>query len=243
VDGRTVGNIVGGSITAAQLPAALASLPPAWSAVLPAWTAALQAEVVQGIEAVSGSRPIAPADPLRALRLLEPGQVKLVLFGQDPYPGAGQADGLAFSAERSSQPSLRSVFRVLEADRPGWQRPASGRLDAWAEQGALLLNPALTVELGRKESHLIVGWQALTSQIVQALCARPQLPCFLLWGSKAQAFFEAALPTSQRPPGLRVLRTRHPSNDFSRQFMAEGSHFLATAELIDWWALPGARQV
>jgi uracil-DNA glycosylase len=229
-------------ITAAHLPALFADLPPAWRAVLPGWTADLQAELAARIEAVSGSRPIGPPDPFRAMRMLSPSAVKVVLFGQDPYPGAGHADGLAFSAPRSSQPSLRSVFRVLEADRPGWVRPASGRLDAWAAQGALLLNTALTVEIGRKESHLNVGWQALTSQIVQTLCARGRAPVFMLWGNKAQAFFDDALPAALRPEGLCVLRTRHPSNDFAREFMGTGSHFSAMAGVVDWWALPGASQ-
>jgi uracil-DNA glycosylase len=186
------------------------------------------------VRAASASRAIAPADPFRALRLVGPEAARVVVFGQDPYPTAGQADGLAFSAERSTRPSLRRVFDVLEADRPGWKRPASGRLDAWAHQGVLLLNPALSVEIGRAESHLNVGWQALTSKIVNVLCERPDPPAFLLWGSKAQRFFEDALPARAAPT---ALATRHPSNDFHRGFMAGGSHFAATADRVDWWCL------
>lgn len=221
-------------MTVDGLPAAFATVPAVWRTFLPGWDGVLQDAVVAAIYRASGSRAIAPSDPFRALKLVAPEKARVVVFGQDPYPTPGEADGLAFSAERSTRPSLRRVFDVLEADRPGWQRPGSGRLDAWAAQGALLLNPALTVELGRKESHLHVGWQTLTSQIVVALCGLPTPPVFLLWGSKAQMFFDAARPSGAN---LVVLRTRHPSNDFRREFMREGSHFAATADRIDWWRL------
>ena len=221
-------------MTADDLWAAFETLPAAWRKRLPGWTPARQCEVVERIRAKSGARLIAPEDPFRALRLVTPEQARVVVFGQDPYPTPGQADGLAFSAERATRPSLRRIFDVLELDREGWRRPVSGRRDAWACQGVLLLNPALTIEVGRKESHLDVGWQALTSQIVEVLCELERPPTFLLWGSAAQSFFAAAKPGKASP---RVLVARHPSNDFRREFMGDGSHFAATADLIDWWKL------
>lgn len=221
-------------MTADDLPAAFASLPAAWRQVLPGWTAPKEMAVVEAVAKLSARRPIAPADPFRALRLVAPEQAQVVVFGQDPYPGAGHADGLAFSAPTSGRPSLRRIFEVLEADRPGWRRPASGRLDRWAEQGVLLLNPSLSVEVGVANSHTQCGWQVLTCQIVQVLCELPVPPTFLLWGSQAQSFFDDALPPDVHPP---VLRSRHPSNDYRRQFMAEGSHFAETASLVDWWAI------
>jgi uracil-DNA glycosylase len=223
-------------VTVDDLPAAFATLPSAWRAALPGWTEAQQSRLIDAIRAASGTRPIAPADPFRALQLVSPAQARVVVFGQDPYPGAGHADGLAFSAPTSGRPSLRRIFDVLEADKPGWKRPSSGRLDAWAEQGVLLLNPTLTVEVGRVNSHTQLGWQALTSQIVQSLALRTEPPVFLLWGSQAAAFFEAALPSHVADVVTR-LTTRHPSNDFKRGFMAEGSHFVATAARVDWWQL------
>jgi uracil-DNA glycosylase len=223
-------------VTADDLPAAFDSLPAAWRARLPGWTPALQGEVVGRVRSASGDRPIGPADPFRALRLVDPDAVRVVVFGQDPYPTPGHADGLAFSAGRGRPASLRRVFAVLAADRPGWTPPPAWSLDGWARQGVLLLNPVLTVELGRIGSHLDVGWQALTSQVAAGLAASSEPPVFLLWGSKAQAFFDAAIPWAAAS-GLRALRTRHPSNDFRREFMAEGSHFAATARLVDWWAL------
>ena len=222
-------------MTADDLPAALTTLPPAWRDVL-GWTQASVDAVIQAIRRASGTQPIAPDDPFRALRLVAPAQARVVVFGQDPYPGAGHADGLAFSAPTSGRPSLRRIFDVLEADRPGWYRPASGRLDGWARQGVLLLNPALTVEVGRANSHTNLGWRVLTSSIVSALYRLPEPPVFLLWGAQAAAFHAAAVPVDAPP--ARVLSTRHPSNDYTRSFMAEGSHFAATADRIDWWRLP-----
>lgn len=220
-------------MTADDLPAAFSSLPGAWRAVLPGWTPAAERSVVARVRAASGDREIAPPDPFRALRLVSPAAARVVVFGQDPYPRPGHADGLAFSAGHGRPHSLRRVFEILEADRPGWRRPAVWRLDGWAAQGVLLLNPALTVEVGRAGAHLDCGWQALTSEIVSVLCAQVAPPHFLLWGKPANAFFDAAAPAGHRAP---VLRTRHPSHDIRRQFMAEGSHFAATASRVDWWA-------
>jgi uracil-DNA glycosylase len=221
-------------VTADDLPQAFASLPTDWSAALPGWTQARQEALTRRVCEVSADRPIAPADPFRALRFVRPDNVKVVVFGQDPYPRPGHADGLAFSAGHGKPASLRRIFQVLAADRPGWMPPAVWRLDGWARQGVLLLNPTLTIEVGRIGSHLDCGWQALTSELVEVLCRRPRPPVFMLWGSKAEAFFAAARPADSTP---EVLVTRHPSNDFQRRFMAESSHFLATADRVDWWAL------
>ena len=222
-------------MTADDLPAAFESLPAPWRAVLPGWTDAATAAVAARVKAVSADRPIAPADPFRALRLVAPERARVVIFGQDPYPLAGDADGLAFSSHGIPR-SLHRIFDVLQADRPGWVRPPSGRLDDWAAQGVLLLNPILTVESGPKQalSHHRCGWQALTAEIVEMLCRRSEPPVFLLWGDKAVRFFDSA-----RPEGASVTtwRTRHPSYDIHRQFMAEGSHFIATADRVDWWRL------
>ena len=218
---------------AADLPAAFATLPAAWRAVLPSWTSAAERAVVEAVTAASGDREIAPPDPFRALRLLAPEEVKVVVFGQDPYPRPGHADGLAFSAGHGKPVSLRRIFEILKADRPGWVPPERWLLDGWARQGVLMLNPVLTVEVGVAGAHMNCGWQSLTSDIVRMLATRAEPPTFLLWGKPAQAFFDAACPAASR---ARVLRARHPSQDFKREFMADGSHFAATAELVDWWS-------
>ncbi len=224
-------------MTADDLPAAFTTLPAAWRERLSGWTAPAEAAVVERVRAVSGDREIAPADPFRALRLVAPLAVKVCVFGQDPYPRPGHADGLAFSAGHGKPHSLRRVFDVLEADRPGWRRPEVWKLDGWARQGVLLLNPVLTVEVGLAGSHVNCGWQALTSDLVKTLCEVAEPPAFLLWGRPANAFFDAACPPGAKPP---VWRTRHPSHDMKREFMSEGSHFAATADRVDWWALAGS---
>jgi uracil-DNA glycosylase len=208
------------------------TLPPAWAAVLPGWTAERLHAVQDAVVAASGDAPIAPEDPLRALRLVDPDAVKVVVLGQDPYPTAGHADGLAFSAGTGRPRSLARIFELLAEARPGFASPAIWSLERWARLGVLLLNPVLTVEVGRSGSHLGCGWQALTREIISTLCRRDSPPVFLLWGTKARDFWASA-----RPEGCRasVLTTRHPSYDFDRAFMAEGNHFAATAHLIDWW--------
>jgi uracil-DNA glycosylase len=220
-------------MTADDLKAAFDSLPPVWKAALPGWTPNRRDEVIRRVRQVSADRPIAPEDPFRAFRFSGPGAIKVVVFGQDPYPKPGHADGLAFSAGRGKPASLRRVFQVLAEDRPGFVPPSVWKLDPWARQGALLLNPTLTIEVGRIGSHLECGWQALTSDIVKILCERDEPPVFMLWGSKAETFFDAARPARS---AARVLKTRHPSNDMQHRFMAEGRHFLETADRVDWWA-------
>jgi len=217
-----------------DLPAAFAHLPPAWRRVLAGWTPAAEQAVAEAVKAVSGDREIAPPDPFRALRLLAPEAVKVVVFGQDPYPRPGHADGLAFSAGHGKPVSLRRIFEILKVDRPGWQPPERWLLDGWARQGVLMLNPVLTVEVGSAGAHMNCGWQGLTADIVRILASRAEPPTFLLWGKPAQAFFDSACPEGSC---ARVLRARHPSHDFKREFMADGSHFAATAGLVDWWSL------
>ncbi len=221
-------------MTADDLSTAFESLPAAWRQALPSWTSAAQSDVIERIRAVSDGKDIAPPDPFRALRLVSPKEARVVILGQDPYPTAGHADGLAFSAGRGRPRSLMRIFEVLAHDRPGWRPPAVWKLDGWANQGVLLLNPALSVEVGRAGSHLSVGWQALTSEIILVLRGLPTPPVFLVWGGKAQTFLSRALPRDAAP---RVLTTRHPSYDINKQFMAEGSHFVATQDLVDWWRL------
>jgi uracil-DNA glycosylase len=191
-------------------------------------------DVIARVRRASGHRPIAPDDPFRALRFGGPEAVKVVILGQDPYPKPGHADGLAFSAGHGKPASLRRVFQVLAEDRPGFQPPTAWKLDGWASQGVLLLNPTLTIEVACVGSHIGSGWQALTSQIVEVLCRQERPPVFLLWGDKAQLFFDQACPPGSR---VRALRTRHPSNDMHRKFMCEARQFLLTAELVDWWSL------
>ncbi len=152
---------------------------------------------------------IYPPEPLRALALTPLDAVRVVILGQDPYHGPGQAHGLAFSVADGVRPppSLRNIFLELRADL-GCTTPASGNLERWARQGVLLLNTVLTVEEGAAGSHAGRGWEQLTDALVNALAQDDAPKVFLLWGAQAQAkrpLIDAA------PRGHGVLAANHPS--------------------------------
>ena len=123
---------------------------------------------------------------LAALALTPLEEVRVVILGQDPYHGEGQAHGLAFSVQGGLKvpPSLVNIFKELESDL-GIARPAHGNLSAWARQGVLLLNNTLTVEAGQAGSHAGRGWDAITDAAVQAVVDRGEPTVFVLWGSHA----------------------------------------------------------
>jgi uracil-DNA glycosylase len=150
-----------------------------------------------------------PPQPFRALALTPLERVKVVILGQDPYHGAGQAHGLAFSVQEGVKipPSLRNIFKELARD-PALQLapPRSGSLERWAEQGVLLLNTCLTVEEGLPASHARQGWELLTDAVIRTVGERPEPAVFLLWGAHAQA--KQALIDQSRH---LVLMANHPS--------------------------------
>lgn len=136
--------------------------------------------------------------------------VRVVILGQDPYHGQGQAHGLAFSVQHGVNipPSLANIYKELEADLR-IPRPSHGNLTHWARQGVLLLNNALTVEAANAGSHQGKGWEILTDAVVEAVAARPDPTVFILWGSHAQKK-AARVAALQDGPHL-VLKAQHPS--------------------------------
>ena len=160
----------------------------------------------------SGGKRIYPprGSRLRALELTPLDRVKVVILGQDPYHGPGQAHGLSFSVPEGVKipPSLANIYKELASDL-GLERPVHGNLENWARQGVLLLNNSLTVEEGRAGSHQKLGWETITDAAVAAVAARAEPSVFLLWGSHARN-------KAARVPGLRegphlVLTAPHPS--------------------------------
>lgn len=125
--------------------------------------------------------------------------VKVVILGQDPYHGANQAHGLAFSVkpEVAIPPSLLNMYKELTQDISGFQIPSHGYLVKWAEQGVLLLNTVLTVERGMAHSHANLGWERFTDKVIAVLNEHREKLVFLLWGSHAQK------------KGQIIDRTRH----------------------------------
>ncbi|NEU10674.1 uracil-DNA glycosylase [Methylobacterium sp. BTF04] len=178
----------------------------------------------------------APGAVFRALTLTPLPAVKAVILGQDPYPKPGDANGLAFSyvGPRRLPASLKVILSELAEPGSIPPRPASGDLTAWARQGVLLLNAALTVEAGTSGAHLRYGWSALTDQAVAAVSRNPQPTVFLLWGAQARA--RAALVDTSRHC---VIETGHPSPlNRQRDFAGSRPFHRANAWLVEQGRAP-----
>lgn len=151
--------------------------------------------------------PPAP-DVFNAFKATEFDQVKVVILGQDPYHGANQAHGLSFSVREgvAIPPSLVNIYKELADDIEGFRIPQHGYLQAWAQQGVLLLNTVLTVRAGRAHSHAELGWETFTDHVINALNHQREHIVFLLWGSHAQK--KGAMINRQKH---LVLTAPHPS--------------------------------
>lgn len=177
----------------------------------------------------------------RALDLTPLDRVKVVILGQDPYHGEGQAHGLCFSVQPGVRipPSLVNIYKELESDL-GLPRPRHGFLEHWAQQGVLLLNSVLTVEMGRAASHQGKGWEIFTDAIIRTVAQQEQPVVFLLWGAYAQR--KAAFVDQDRH---LVLKAAHPSplsahNGFlgCRHFSKANAFLKAHGRGAIDWALP-----
>ncbi len=177
----------------------------------------------------------------RALELVAPGKIRVVILGQDPYHGAGQAMGLAFSVPRGVRvpPSLGNIYKELATDL-GVERPGHGDLTAWARQGVLLLNTALTVEAGLAGSHAKIGWESITDRLIAYASSAAPASAFLLWGNYARA----KAPLIDRSRHL-VLEAAHPSPLSARKFLGCRHFSLTNAFLgargggdVDWTLPP-----
>ncbi|HTK57751.1 MAG TPA: uracil-DNA glycosylase [Sphingomicrobium sp.] len=218
----------------------------------PSWLEPLQAEFDQPYmgelkrfllaERNAGKRIFpAGANWFRALDLTPLDKVKVVILGQDPYHGPGQAHGLCFSVPEGvrAPPSLVNIYKELESDL-GIRRPPHGFLEHWAKQGVLLLNSVLTVEMGMAASHRDRGWERFTDAVVQLVNDKQQPVVFMLWGSYAQK--KASFVDTTRH---LVLKAPHPSplsahsGFLGCRHFSKANAFLESRGLdpIDW-ALP-----
>lgn len=163
-----------------------------------------------------------------ALKLTSFEQVKVVILGQDPYHGPGQAEGLSFSVPAGipHPPSLQNIFKELQQDL-GIAYPKTGSLRPWAQQGVLLLNTILTVEGGKAQSHQNLGWQNFTDRLIQQLNQHRQGLVFLLWGSHAQKKQEL-IDASQH----FILKSPHPSPLSAHRGFFGCRHFSKTNQLL-----------
>lgn len=153
--------------------------------------------------------PVYPAvdDVFAALHLTAYADTKVVLLGQDPYHGPGQAHGLCFSVRRGvpPPPSLRNIFRELNADID-CPIPTHGCLESWARRGVLLLNTTLTVRAGQAASHQGQGWEIFTDQVIRSVAAKTEHVVFILWGAPSRKK-KALIDTSRHT----VIESAHPS--------------------------------
>ncbi len=176
----------------------------------------LRAEIAAGKQIYpAGDRVFA------ALQATPPASVRVVILGQDPYHGPGQAQGLSFSVPRGMPlpPSLRNIYRALAMDL-GIAPARHGDLTAWAEQGVLLLNAVLTVEAGKAGAHQRQGWEQFTDRIVDFLSASAQPTVFVLWGKPAQQ--KGARVDAERH---LVLKAPHPSPLSAHRGFFDCRHF------------------
>lgn len=170
------------------------------------------------------------ADIFNAFNYTPFDKVKVVILGQDPYHGPGQAHGLSFSVQQgiTVPPSLKNIYKELETDVEGFRIPGHGNLSQWAENGVLLLNASLTVRARQPGSHQGKGWEAFTDQAIARLSAQKKGIVFLLWGKFAQQ--KAALIDEQQHT---ILKAAHPSPFSAHHGFFGCRHFSRTNALLE----------
>ncbi|AVS92407.1 uracil-DNA glycosylase [Paracidovorax avenae] len=196
---------------------------PGWQPLVDDFFASARGQALLGFlrQRLEAGAVIFPPRPLRALELTPPESVRVVILGQDPYHGRGQAEGLAFSVAPgvALPPSLRNIFKELQRDLgtpfPAWPEPG-GSLVKWAKNGVLLLNTCLTVEEAQPASHAGKGWEQLTDAVIRKVGEGDRPAVFMLWGSHAQSkrpLIDASrhlVLTANHPSPLSALRPPVP---------------------------------
>ncbi len=172
-----------------------------------------------------------------ALRETPFDKVSVVIVGQDPYHGAGQAHGLCFSVQPGVKmpPSLRNIFKELHSDI-GTIKPSTGTLTGWAKQGVLLLNAILTVEEGKPASHAACGWELFTDAIIEQLLKQKNPMVLILWGAYAQKKVQK-LAEYIDPEIHLILKSAHPSPLSAKGFLG-CRHFSKTNTFLRQHNLP-----
>ena len=206
--------------------------------VEPSWKAALQsefekpyfAELTAKVKEAYLEKTVypAPKNIFNALELCPLDAVKVVILGQDPYHGPGQAHGLSFSVpdDIKTPPSLQNIYKEIKSDI-GTDIPESGNLERWAKQGVLLLNATLTVEKSQAGSHQGWGWETFTDAIIKTVSDQKEHVVFLLWGKHAQAK-EDLIDGSKH----LILKAPHPSPFSAHTGFFGCKHFSQTNEYL-----------
>jgi uracil-DNA glycosylase len=195
-------------------------------------------ELVEFVRAEYAAGEVFPEgrDIFRAFDKCPFDKLKVVIIGQDPYHGVGQANGLCFSVGEGVPfpPSLQNIFKEVNTDT-GAPIPTSGNLDRWAEQGVLLLNAVLTVRAHQAASHAGRGWEQFTDAVVRAIATRKQGVVYMLWGSYAQRKGAIADPNNNL-----ILKSVHPSPLSSYRGFFGCRHF---SKANDYLASVGREQI
>jgi uracil-DNA glycosylase len=168
-------------------------------------------------------------DVFNAFRFTELADVKVVILGQDPYHGPGQAHGLAFSVLPgvAVPPSLVNIYKELQSNFADFVRPDHGYLESWARQGVMLLNTVLTVEAGKAHSHARLGWETFTDKVIELINQHCEGVVFLLWGSHSQK--KGSIIDRKRH---YVLQAPHPSPLSAHRGFLGCRHFAKTNEYL-----------
>jgi len=169
-----------------------------------------------------------PKDKIfRALKLVDYDETRVVIIGQDPYHGKGQANGLSFAVENGTAipPSLNNIFKEIQANTG--KRPTKTCLESWANQGVLLLNTVLTVRENMAFSHREKGWEIFTDKIISLLNEKESPIIFLLWGAAAQS--KAKMITN---PNHKILKSVHPSPLSAHRGFFGCKHFSTVNEIL-----------
>ena len=194
------------------LASVFARVPASWRAVTDSFSRSAEGEALTSfVDERTRDGVVYPREVLRALEFAAPDDVRVVILGQDPYHGPGQAQGLAFSVARGQQrlpPSLRNILNEVAADT-GAPSICRDDLSSWADQGVLLLNSALTVEDGSPQSHAGRGWERLTDALLKRVADQQDPAVFMLWGAAAQRK-RAVVSRGGGAPHL-LLEANHPS--------------------------------
>jgi uracil-DNA glycosylase len=225
-------------------------LEPSWKAHVGDWLLRPEMRELSGFlrqRKAAGARIFPPGSQIFSAFGATPfDSVKVVILGQDPYHGPGQAHGLCFSVAPGvpAPPSLDNIFKEIEQEL-GIQRPDHGCLLPWARQGVLLLNAVLTVEQGRAGAHQGKGWEGFTDHVIETLANERENLVFLLWGSYAQAKGKVIDPRRHK-----VLKAPHPSPLSAHRGFFGCGHFAAANQYLAQhgqtpidWALPPRSQL
>jgi len=187
-------------------------------------------EIISALRIERKSHTILPPNDLifNAFNLTTPSNIKVVILGQDPYHGKGQAQGISFSVPNGVKipPSLRNIFKELQSDL-NHSIPTNGNLDSWANQGVLLLNTTLTVREKMAGSHQKLGWELFTNSIIKKISDEKEGIIFLLWGAFAQKKSVIINPKKHH-----ILTTTHPSPFSAYKGFTGCKHFSKTNKIL-----------